>query len=209
MSERNPTSGARKPSAAKARALDTFKRAIDARAPWPKIEVIEDDQGPATIAVGDPEEPDAESWRLLIAALGNLRPEIALELVRHLADVNRRDGSTDAGALSFALAVVEEAKPEDGLEAVLAVQMAAVHLAAMKALKRLHQAEGLAQFEAQERAANRLLRTFATQMQTLKKYRSKGEQKVTVEHVTVNEGGQAIVGAVGGGGGKDRGEVAS
>ena len=40
--------------------------------------------------------------------------------------------------------------------------------------------------------------TFATQMETLKRYRSTGEQKMTVEHqhVTVNEGGQAIVGNV-------------
>jgi hypothetical protein len=33
-------------------------------------------------------------------------------------------------------------------------------------------------------------------MDTLKRYRSKGEQKVTVQHVTVNEGGQAVVGDV-------------
>ena len=31
------------------------------------------------------------------------------------------------------------------------------------------------------------------QMETLKRYRSDGEQKVTVQHVSVNEGGQAIV----------------
>jgi hypothetical protein len=30
-------------------------------------------------------------------------------------------------------------------------------------------------------------------METLKRYRTGGQQKVTVEHVTVNEGGQAIV----------------
>jgi hypothetical protein len=33
-------------------------------------------------------------------------------------------------------------------------------------------------------------------MEALKRYRSNGEQKVTVEHVTVNEGGKAIVGNV-------------
>jgi hypothetical protein len=34
------------------------------------------------------------------------------------------------------------------------------------------------------------------QIEALKRYRSTGEQKVTVEHVTVNEGGKAIVGNV-------------
>ena len=34
------------------------------------------------------------------------------------------------------------------------------------------------------------------QVEALKRYRTGGEQKVTVQHVTVNEGGQAIVGSV-------------
>ena len=37
-------------------------------------------------------------------------------------------------------------------------------------------------------------------METLKRYRTGGTQKVTVEHVTVNAGGQAIVGNVAAGG---------
>src|SRR5271155_3767637 len=47
-----------------------------------------------------------------------------------------------------------------------------------------------------ERAFNKLTRTFAAQMSALKEYRSKGEQKMTVQHVHVAEGGQAIVGNV-------------
>jgi hypothetical protein len=47
-----------------------------------------------------------------------------------------------------------------------------------------------------ERAFNKLTRTFASQMEALKRYRTGGEQKVTVQHVTVSEGGQAIVGNV-------------
>lgn len=38
-------------------------------------------------------------------------------------------------------------------------------------------------------------------MEALKRYRTGGEQKVTVQHVTVSEGGQAIVGNVTQGGG--------
>ena len=45
-------------------------------------------------------------------------------------------------------------------------------------------------------ALNKLARTYAMQMETFKRYRTGGQQKVVVEHVTVNEGGQAIVGAV-------------
>jgi len=49
--------------------------------------------------------------------------------------------------------------------------------------------------------ATKMLRTFTAQMEALKKYRTGGQQKVTVEHVHVNEGGQAIVGNVSQGGG--------
>src|SRR3954470_16049819 len=39
------------------------------------------------------------------------------------------------------------------------------------------------------------------QMEALSRYRGKGQQKVTVEHVHVHAGGQAVVGAVDAGGG--------
>ena len=48
--------------------------------------------------------------------------------------------------------------------------------------------------------ANKLMRTFTAQIEALNKYRTKGKQKITVQHVNVNEGGQAIVGDVKGGG---------
>jgi hypothetical protein len=40
-------------------------------------------------------------------------------------------------------------------------------------------------------------------METLKRYRTGGEQKVTVQHVTVSDNAQAIVGNVSAGGGDD------
>ena len=57
------------------------------------------------------------------------------------------------------------------------------------------------QQDSAERAFNKLARTFTAQVEALKRYRSAGEQTVRVEHVTVNDGGQAIVGNVTHGGG--------
>jgi hypothetical protein len=48
----------------------------------------------------------------------------------------------------------------------------------------------------QPNAPSKLTRTFAAQMSALKEYRSKGEQKMTDQHVHVGDGGQAIVGNV-------------
>lgn len=77
------------------------------------------------------------------------------------------------------------------------MQMVGVHSLAMKFLATAamegQTTEGL---ELSTNCANRLLRTFTAQVEALKKYRSKGEQHCTVEHVHVHSGGQAVVGAV-------------
>jgi hypothetical protein len=62
--------------------------------------------------------------------------------------------------------------------------------------RRLAHVEDIHQQDSAERAFNKLARTYATQMEALKRYRTGGEQKVTVQHVSVSEGGQAIVGNV-------------
>ncbi len=95
--------------------------------------------------------------------------------------------------------------PRDELETLLALQMVAVHQATMTFSRRLSHVQTIPQQDSAERTLNKLTRTFCAQMETLKKYRG-GEQKITVQHqhVTVNEGGQAIVGTVEQG--KSRGE---
>jgi hypothetical protein len=69
-------------------------------------------------------------------------------------------------------------------------------MATMTFARRLAHVENIPQQDSAERAFNKLTRTFATQMEALKRYRTGGEQKVTVQHVSVSEGGQAIVGNV-------------
>jgi hypothetical protein len=91
--------------------------------------------------------------------------------------------------------------PRNETEAMLAAQMVAVPAAAIAALRRLKGAEMIPQLDANGNLANKLLRTFTTQVETLQRLRGKGQQTVRVEHVTVNAGGQAIVGNVTGGGG--------
>ena len=76
---------------------------------------------------------------------------------------------------------------------MLASQMA-VHMATMAFARRLAHCETIPQQDSAERAFNKLTRTFAAQVEALKKYRTGGQQHVTVKHVTVNEGGRAIVG---------------
>ena len=109
----------------------------------------------------------------------------------------------DEGASNFVLGFVDSMAPRDAAEALLLTQMAAIHQATMMMARRINHVETLQQQDAAERALNKLARSFAAQVEALKRYRSTGQQKVTVEHVTVNAGGQAIVGSVTKGGGAE------
>jgi hypothetical protein len=92
-------------------------------------------------------------------------------------------------------AAVHSLGARDGLEALLAVQMVCVHNLAMKFLANAAMKDPTDHsVDAYMSHANRLLRTFTAQVETLKKYRSKGEQHCTVEHV--HSGGQAVVGTL-------------
>ena len=75
----------------------------------------------------------------------------------------------------------------------------------MTTLRLVKDSETLIERDRHGSLAVKLLRTFALQVEALQRYRGKGQQKVTVEHVHVHAGGQAIVGAITPGGrGKEK-----
>jgi hypothetical protein len=93
--------------------------------------------------------------------------------------------------------VIEGAKPQDEVECALVIQMACTHAAAMAVLGRLGGTHGPDRnVAAMASAAARLLRAYATQVEALRRLRNGGSQFVRVEHVHVNEGGQAVIGNV-------------
>jgi hypothetical protein len=122
-----------------------------------------------------------------------------------LASLSQKGSEVDARTLNYAVAMVAGIEPRDQLESMLATQMAAVHLATMDTARRMATTVDLVRYEAFDRSFNKLARTFAAQIEALKRYRSKGEQRVIVERVTVEKGGQAIVGNVEHGNGEGRG----
>ena len=149
------------------------------------------------VATISPDHPDAGIGHLLLMeTLGASEPDFIDGLLGQLANVGTKGRAVDERGLNFMLAVVKGVEPKDQVEAMLAAQMAAVHNATMTFARRLAHVDNIPQQDSAERAFNKLARTFAVQVEALKRYRSRGEQHVRVEHVTVNEGGQAIVGAV-------------
>ncbi len=96
-----------------------------------------------------------------------------------------------------ALELYESLEPADGAEGMLGLQMVGTHDAALQCLKRA--ALPNQTFAGRDMAlkhASKLMALYTQQLAALNKHRGKGQQKVTVEHVNVAAGGQAIVGNI-------------
>src|SRR2546423_4802993 len=99
--------------------------------------------------------------------------------------------------VSAAVAGLVGINPNDELEGMIAAQLVGCHNASMECYRRAMIGEQT--FEGRREnlsQANKLSRTYAALLDALNRHRGKGQQKVTVEHVHVHSGGQAIVGTV-------------
>ena len=152
---------------------------------------------PPAETTGPADEIDREDLR---RAFGTSCPGFAHALLDQVASFRPAPSNGQNDCIDFPTAVIMGLEPKDQFESMLAAQMSAVHLASMKVAAKISQAMSSREIDVAEKALNRLARTYAQQMDTLKRYRSAGQQ-VVVKHVTVNDGGQAIVGDVRTGGG--------
>ena len=182
---------------AERRAMDAHFERRRTRKPAPRVQVSAKGDA-AQLSLEHPDQ--SVGFALLMEAVGTAEPEFLDGILDQIANAGAIDGQPGEDRLNFMLSVIKGVEPRDQVEAMLAAQMAAVHCQTMTFARRLNHIDTIPQQDSAERAFNKLARTFAKQVEALKRYRSGGEQKVTVEHVTVNEGGQAIVGNVTSGG---------
>ena len=148
-----------------------------------------------------PYPPDGqrrEWWERLKNALGTSSSDFVNASLIHLVSAARLPGGGNSEiAVNAALALIEGAKPRDEVESALVIQMACTHAAAMAVLGRL---AGGALMDRnlvlRASAAGRLLRAYATQVETLRRLRNGCSQVVRVEHVQVSDCGQALIGIV-------------
>lgn len=117
-------------------------------------------------------------------------------LVSQIVNIGSQGSKPDEKGMAYVASMIAGIQPRDEAEAMLAAQMAAVHNASMTFARRLAHVTTIQQQDAAERAFNKLCRTFTAQLEALKRYRTGGQHKMTVEHVHVHPGGQAIVGDV-------------
>jgi hypothetical protein len=145
--------------------------------------------------------PDGENlvwWIRLKQALGTSSSDfVNASLLQLQAAAQLPCGGISEMALNAALAMIEAAAPRDEMEVALAIQMACTHAATMSVLTRLGGGHGTERRVASlGSAAARLLRAYSAQVEVFRRLRHGGQQHVRVEHVYINNGGQAIIGNV-------------
>ncbi len=92
---------------------------------------------------------------------------------------------------------IRDLDPQSPLESMLASQIVAVNDSIGTLMRNaMFEGQNILGREANVNLATKLQRTFLQQVDVYQKLKGKGQQTVTVKHVTVNEGGQAIVGHV-------------
>ncbi|MDA8129636.1 MAG: hypothetical protein M0Z73_13185 [Betaproteobacteria bacterium] len=127
---------------------------------------------------------------------------VAIDASVHRLKLLDRMG-TDCAAM--ALDVADSIKAENSLEKMLAHQLAVAHKAALEIADKATFQQDVGDKARLFNLAARMMETFQRGLLTFDRIRSKGEQRIVVQHVNVKDGGQAIIGNVSreGGGGKD------
>lgn len=143
------------------------------------------------------DHPDPELGEQMMAdALGVGDRDAMHGILRQLVEASVNGRKPDPVNLAFMLAMVEGIMPRDSIEAMLVAQMVSVHVTAMRCAHHLACAEDVVQQESAGRTLGRLARTFPAQIEALNRYRNNGAPAVTVQNVSVRDGGNAIVGNV-------------
>lgn len=186
---------------AQAAAVASYKRRNLAKPTLPALRLSTRRHGGVISADICVDHPDAlDGYRIIGDAIGSGDGHFVAGMVRDITGVGIKkkgdDLEPDLERANFALSVIKEIGPRDAVESLLATQMAVIHIATMKTAAVYASCTTMKNLEMGERSLNRLTRTFAAQVEALKRHRSKGEQRVIVERVYVQEGGQAVVGMV-------------
>jgi hypothetical protein len=111
-------------------------------------------EGDPQISIDHPDKFIGEA--LLMDALASADVDFVNGIAKQLAKASKHSQDTDE--LNFMLSVVKGIEPRDQLEAMLAAQMAAVHVASMMLAFRLTHSENILEQDSTERAFNKLTR---------------------------------------------------
>jgi len=158
-----------------------------------------------------PDHPDEEvGWALVMEALGSTNRDFVRDLLAQMVSASIRAGVVEEDILNSIFQFVVCQKPKDGFEAKLILHMAltdrlTVAMANRSANvgffrgsneRKRHRVHGekMLALNTVTGSYSKIARLFMEQLRTLTEYRHAIDGKVTIQHVSVSDGGQAIVG---------------
>ena len=143
------------------------------------------------------DHPDPQTGeRLMADALGVADRDAMDGILRQLVRASATGRRLDKIDLAFMISMIDSIAPRDSIEAMLVAQMVSIHVAAMRTACSLGAIRNVAHQESASRALARLARTFAAQVEALNRHRNNGGPAITVQNLSVQDGGRAIVGNV-------------
>jgi hypothetical protein len=203
------------PSKIERAAIDKAMKRTRARAP--RVEMHIEDRGSRRRFHAEHSDEKGNVYRLA-DVFGTRSIQFALSMLNGIGKATEDHaetngfgpGSADQLAFNAALAVIDGVRPKDEIEAMLAAQMAVTNLTLLDLVARMREAAaghlyqgngGIQRLQVFGNLTAKFMRTFAMQVEALaRKRRKASEQRVTVKHVHVHSGAQAIVGNVNHGG---------
>ena len=158
----------------------------------PKLKSVGDGGG----ALGNTADEVNANVKAMLKACGTNDVDMMNMLVNQLGMIMPPCFTKNENRMNGALAMLSGIAPKNELEGMLAVQMVSSHILSMETAKRsMIEAQTIDSVTENINRCNKLMKTFVLQVEALSKLR--GDCKtVTVKHVTVANGGQAIIGDV-------------
>jgi len=137
-----------------------------------------------------------ETTERLVKAVGVEDPEFLSHFINQVVAAGELGEPSDDHETTFLLSAIEDILSNESnggaAKAMLAAQYAALHVAVMTLSRRFKRVYDLENVEIVARLLSSLARTSVAQYEALNRLNT----RVSVGHVSVNEGGQAIVGSV-------------
>jgi hypothetical protein len=165
------------------------------------------DKKATTVVINDSEDLKGNLKRVGGSQSDNWNNILANQTVQTLW-LAQSDDETRRIQCSAAVAALIGIGPKDEIGGMIASQLLAAHHAAIECHRRAMISEQTFEgWRENLNQANKLSRTYAVLLDALNRHRGKGQQKVTVEHVHVHAGAQAVVGVVQPPGGGDQSKL--
>ena len=144
-----------------------------------------------------PPKPNSQLIKLIKqTGIRGIVPDVVKAIMSPLINlIANRDGDDTGSALNKSITLIAASDPKNQLELMLATQLAMTHITLGKSARLLDQNyKDVKTINSLGNLYTKLSRLGIDQINTLERMKGKGQQKIIVEKVNIEAGGQAAIG---------------